>query len=123
MKKLLLLAFILTACQTTTVVEESGACDAPDGTYVASYTEEWEGIEFQLPWCWTSSERMDGSNAVLVLTHGEGEAYVELSLIPPDENLSNESYTEIDYAGTKLYFVTNKMEHPNVQTILYSLEK
>lgn len=120
MKKFLLLALILSSCQTTTV--EESPCAAPDGTYVASYTEEWEGIEFQLPWCWTSSERMDGENAALVLTHGDGEAYVELSFNPPEENLSDETYTEIDYADTKLYFHSNKMDHPNVQTILYSLE-
>lgn len=140
MKKLLLLALILAACQTTTILEDpvegpvveeeeklnisSTACDAPDYTYPLLTYESWNGIEFGLPWCWGATEEGD----TLRLEHGEGEAWVEITMgsgtlpnpLPVPTRTDHEDYTLFDYEGY-LYLETNKPDHSNVQDILYSI--
>lgn len=115
MKKLILLAFVLSACQTAI---DSDPCAAPDGTYVASYTEEWEGIEFQLPRCWT---RDDSTAGQLILRDGENFVQMSTSEFEVVEGPTVE-LTKTAPDGTMLYISVYDSEDSQVQLILDSIE-
>ena len=114
MKKLFILAtFLLSSCGEAA---EISSCNS-DSTHPEYTVEEWQDLEYHLPYCWTEEEKEES----LFLLHGEGEAYVEFTPIPVEENLSNEDYVEFKHKDQTLYFVTNNMDHPDVQKILQSL--
>lgn len=98
---------------------------SPDSTYPEYTDQDWEGLDYHLPWCWTAEEQhYDSTIQVLHLEHGEGEAYVELSWSPfNEESLANTGIDQYTYELAKgtLYVLTNNAEHSGVQLILQSL--
>lgn len=125
MKKLIFLTMLLSACAAPVSPEpKAGACAAPDSTYPQLTYETWNGIQYGLPWCWT----FDEEGETLHLEHGEGEAWVDITLgsgtlpnpLPTPTRNDHEEYTLFDYEGY-LYLETNNPDHSNVQDILYSI--
>lgn len=118
MKKLLLLALILTACQTTTV--EKSPCAAPDSTYVAAYTETWQNVQYSLPRCWTAEDNTSN----LWLKDGESESYVRLTFSAEENEETNKSVKEFqtpDGETLYLYYRTEDLEDYKVQMIMSSI--
>lgn len=130
MKKLILMTMLLTACATGEISESTeNPCAAPDYTYPQLTYQTWNGIEYGLPWCWSATETSESSDqATLSLEHGEGEAWVKITMgfgtlpkpLPSPTRSDHEAYTLFDYEGY-LYLETNNPEHSNVQDILNSI--
>ena len=107
----------------------SGSCAAPDTTYPISTNQEWQGVEFALPWCWSATDTTDSSDqATLLLEQGEGEAWAKLTLgfgtydgpSPGYMRSDHDTYSTFDFEGY-LYLETNQPDHSDVQMIINSL--
>ncbi len=120
MKKILLFVVFLAACSTSQIVDED-PCAAPDSTYPAAYTEEWKGVSYQLPWCWTATDNISN----LQLNDGDSDSFVRMTFSSEeneDPGVASQEKSAPNGETLYLYFKTADFEDAQVQEILYSIQ-
>ncbi|QQR54615.1 hypothetical protein IPG41_05495 [Candidatus Peregrinibacteria bacterium] len=135
MKKLLFIlgTFSLLGLTACGLLSDSIDCTPPDGTYAQSVNHEWQGINYALPYCWSTEEKLAHDEPfqkdTLTLTKGDDSLWVEISIgsggsptekITPTRN-DHKGYSVFDYAGY-FYVQTNAPEEDEVQLILDSFQ-
>lgn len=123
MKKLFLIIGLLTlnACAPLAENDDEGACDVPDSTYVAAYTETWQNVQYSLPRCWTATDNTSN----LWLTDDESESYVRMTFSSEENEETNKSSKEFQAPNGEtlyLYYRTEDFQDAQVQEILYSIQ-
>lgn len=97
--------------------EEENSCDT-DSTYAESVNQEWQGIQYALPWCWTAS---NPSGDQLILIDGDSEDQVFIHYHTPDPETLGHMREYTDPEGATLYVEYTSLENHEIQLILDSI--